>query len=256
MNKISSKYNLILRDEIIRLLINSGVVEESFTTLEDIHNNVLDESLLDYEFNSGVNGITERLYEVDDMFLAVYYRLLKDLYHNHFKFDFYFQDTPTIRVHCPNTKNQNHYPRYHTDMQYGHPPEEINLWMSLTKNNNSGFSVVDIDDSTDWIREYNWDWEEFTKQAIESKAFNDYGDDLSDEVGSSINSIYIFDVQCIHSNQVRTEDSRVSVDFRINPVDKFVDGYVGSGRMKAEFKPGGKFGYYEKSIKELEADWL
>ena len=35
------------------------------------------------------------------------------------------------------------------------------------RNNNSGFSVVDIDDSTDWIREYNWDWEEFTKQAIE-----------------------------------------------------------------------------------------
>ena len=71
MNKVTSKYNLMLRDEIIRLLINGGVVEESFTALEDIHNNVLDESLLDYEFNSGVNGITERLYEVDDMFLAV-----------------------------------------------------------------------------------------------------------------------------------------------------------------------------------------
>ena len=31
----------------------------------------------------------------------------------------------------------------------------------------------------------------------------------------------------------------------------FVDGYVGKGRMKAEFKPGGRFGYYEKSIKEI-----
>ena len=34
-------------------------------------------------------------------------------------------------------------------------------------------------------------------------------------------------------------------------VEKFVDGYVGSGRMKAEFKPNGKFGYFEKSVKEI-----
>jgi hypothetical protein len=34
----------------------------------------------------------------------------------------------------------------------------------------------------------------------------------------------------------------------VNAVEDFVDGYVGKGRMGAEFKPGGKFGYYEKSI--------
>ena len=53
----------------------------------------------------------------------------------------------------------------------------------------------------------------------------------------------------IHTNQPRLDDTRVSIDMRINPVDGFVDGYVGAGRMKAEFKPGGKFGYSEKSIK-------
>ena len=82
----------MLRDEVIRLLVKGGVIEDSFTSLEDIHNNVLDKSLLDYEFNSGVNGVTEKLYEVDNMFLAVYYRLLKDLYHNHLKFDFYLKN--------------------------------------------------------------------------------------------------------------------------------------------------------------------
>ena len=67
MNKVTSKYNLMLRDEVIRLLVKGGVIEDSFTSLEDIHNNVLDKSLLDYEFNSGVNGVTEKLYEVDNL---------------------------------------------------------------------------------------------------------------------------------------------------------------------------------------------
>ena len=41
------------------------------------------------------------------------------------------------------------------------------------------------------------------------------------------------------------------MDVRINPVDDFIDGYVGGGRMKAEFKPGGRAGYYKKSIGEI-----
>ena len=81
--------------------------------------------------------------------------------------------------------------------------------------------------------------------------FNKNGDGLSFEVKSDLSEIFIFNSLCIHTNQPRFEDSRISIDIRINPVDRFVDGYVGSGRMKAEFKPGGKFGYFEKSVKEI-----
>ena len=49
----------------------------------------------------------------------------------------------------------------------------------------------------------------------------------------------------------RQDDTRVSMDIRINPVDNFVHGYVGSGKQQAEFWPGGHFGYHEKSIEEL-----
>jgi hypothetical protein len=49
----------------------------------------------------------------------------------------------------------------------------------------------------------------------------------------------------------RKDDTRVSMDIRINPVKLFKHGYVGTGVQKAEFWPGGKFGYNEKSIKEL-----
>ena len=68
---------------------------------------------------------------------------------------------------------------------------------------------------------------------------------------TNLDKIFLFDPLCIHTNQPRTSDSRLSIDVRINPVEDFVDGYVGAGRMKAEFKPGGHFGYHKQSIKEI-----
>ena len=251
MEKIKSKWNLIFRDEIIRLLVDKKVVKSDFKNLENIQNEVLDKSLKEYEFNSGVNGVTKKLYDTDDKFMKTYHLFIKYLYENVFDFDFYFQDTPTIRIHCPNSKNENHYPRYHNDCQYGHPPQEINMWFSLTQNENSGFNVMSLTDSKEWLSEYDWNWDKFTKDAINSKEFNKKGDELSNEVVSDINSIFIFNSLCIHSNQPRKKDSRTSIDIRVNPVNNFIEGYVGKGRMKAEFKPGGKFGYHEKSIKKL-----
>ena len=247
---IDSTWNLSFRNEILRLLKKKKVISYNFDKLEEIHNYVLDESLLEYDFDSGVNGITKKLYDVDESFMKVYKNFIKDLY-KRLKFDFYFQAYPTIRVHCPDAKNQNHYPRYHNDCFYGHPPEEINAWFSLTENNKSGFHLINFDRSKEWFGEYDYDIEKFISEAINNKGFNKNGDDLSFEVKSDLSEIFIFNSLCIHTNQPRVEDSRVSIDIRINPVDRFVDGYVGSGRMKAEFKPGGKFGYHEKSIKEL-----
>ena len=77
------------------------------------------------------------------------------------------------------------------------------------------------------------------------------GFSLAEEVESTINDIYVFDSDCIHTAVPREEETRVSMDIRINPVEKFVDGYVGSGNMQAEFRPGGRFGYYEKSIGKI-----
>jgi len=61
----------------------------------------------------------------------------------------------------------------------------------------------------------------------------------------------LFNSLRIHSGMPRQDDTRVSMDIRINPVDNFVHGYIGSGTQKAEFWPGGHFGYHEKSIEEL-----
>ena len=252
MNKIKSNWNIIFRNEIIRLLIEKRVVKENFLNLENIHNEILNKSLSEYDFNSGVNGITKELYETDTKFMKVYHKFIKYLFKEHFDFDFYFQDIPTIRIHCPNAKNENHYPRYHNDCLYGHPPQEKNLWFSLTENEHSGFCVIDLENSKKWLDEYEWDSHKFVKDAIEIKDFSEKGNKLATEVSSDINSIFVFNSLCIHTNQPRKKDSRVSIDVRINPVNDFVDGYIGEGRMKAEFKPGGKFGYYKHSASELE----
>ena len=84
--------------------------------------------------------------ENDEEWNAIYLDLLKHLYEK-LNFNFYFQKTPTIRVHCPNSDKDNHYPMFHNDIILGHPPQEINVWMSLTKNKNTGFWIMSKNDS-------------------------------------------------------------------------------------------------------------
>ena len=235
---IKSDWSIKFRNETIRILHKNKIINNEVTELEKIHEYINDKSLIDYDFESGVNGITKSLYEVDNKYMLLYHKFLKDLY-DKLGFDFYFQESPTIRVHCPNAKNQHHYPRYHSDCFYGHPPQEINIWFTLTSNKNSGFYVIDSNNSKKWLDKYN------------SKEFNNKGDSLAFEVETNLDKIFLFDPLCIHTNQPRINDSRLSIDVRINPVENFVDGYVGAGRMKAEFKPGGYFGYHKQSIKEI-----
>ena len=99
------------------------------------------------------------------------------------------------------------------------------------------------------------DWNVFSKVAYETRDinsdFNKKGLKLSNEIPSTLDNVFMFDSSCIHAGTPRTEETRVSIDIRINSVDKFVDGYMGFGVAKPQFKPGGRFGYYEKSIGEL-----
>ena len=243
-----SYWNENFRLEILRLLKEKEVIDKSFEDLENIHKYVIDKDLLDYDFNSGVNGITKKLYDVDKSFMDVYHSFLKDL-HKMFGFNFYFQDTPTIRVHCPNSDKDNHYPMFHNDIILGHPPQEINVWMSLTKNKNTGFWIMSKNDSNKIMSEN-------TKKKIfdlahGSQKFNQECLNLSKQVESTLDYLFLFNSVRIHSAMQRDKDTRLSMDIRINPVDGFEDGYVGTGMTKAEFRPGGKFGYHKSSIRDL-----
>ena len=128
------------------------------------------------------------------------------------------------------------------------------MWWSLTKNNQSGFSVSNLKDSKNWYEEYQFDLDKFTEDSWNnSSSFVKRGESISEEVTNGNGDLMlVFDSRIIHSSIERKDKTtRVSIDIRINPVEDFVDGYIGKGRMGAEFHPGGKFGYHEKSILEL-----
>jgi len=252
--KIPSKWNRIFRQEVIRLLSKKNVVDKTFSDLENLHKKI-DRKLFDYVVREKENELQRIFYETDDKFISTYHKFLSEL-KDYLKFDFYFQLIPTVRFHAPNSKNENRFPEWHSDMGYGHPPEEINIWFLLTENNHSNFYIIDKEKSNKWVEDYGSDHKKFTEVSYNSKhgvddSFNEMGFSLSTEVESTIDDIFLFKTECIHTAVPRKEETRVSIDIRINPVEKFVDGYVGAGNMKAEFEPGGRFGYHEKSIGEL-----
>ena len=242
-------WNKAFRKDIMRLLSLKDILIfddlNGVGDLENLHLSV-DKKLFDYSMDKGVNPLTIKFYDTDDHFLRIYYDFLRAL-KTELGFDFYFQATPTIRFHAPKVKNEFHFPIFHNDpMVYGHPPEEINVWFSLTKNKHSGFYMIDRKNSEKWFAKYSFDVDRFIKESSNEEGFA-----ISREIKSNLNSVYLFDSLCIHTTKPRTEETRISIDVRINPVDQFVSGYIGLGNMKADFKPDGKFGYHGKSIGEL-----
>ena len=252
--------NRILSEYVLKYLVNNNIVKEG-STLDNLH--LVNEDMGNYEsakqfkdthkynYTSGINEVQKYLYNLDDdkKWRGLYMDLLKQIYDN-VDYDFYFQNTPQIRVHCPNVNGAEHYPMYHSDIILGHPPQEINVWLSLTNNNNTGFFILEFDDSVDYFKKYSND--ELLNMALnDKKGYNEDCHKLAIEVESRTDCVFLFDSYRIHSGMPRKDDTRVSMDIRINPVKLFKHGYVGTGVQKAEFWPGGKFGYNEKSIKEL-----
>lgn len=162
-----------------------------------------------------------------------------------FNFPFYFQATPTIRIHCPNGKNSDHYPRFHTDIGYGHPAQEINLWLNLTEpkgEQKHGFRVMNLENSLNIYRKYNYVFEDFIKDAVNSKDFNAECAKLSPQVDTKAGEIFILDSRCNHSGEALLNHTRISMDIRIISVEDYKNLpviYQGAGRMKILFAPGG-----------------
>jgi len=233
-----------------KFLVEKNITETDDFDLNQIHNHVD----LEYQVtgpDDGISKLGQMFYEIEDeTYFEIYHKFLKQIRDEVLKCDFYFQETPTIRFWF---KGQKTIPKYHTDMDLGHPPQEINLWWGFTNNEQTGFVVGNnLKDCEGWYSSYDFDRSKFYQDAeSQSKEFNSIGEGITSEAES--NRIIMFDSRMIHSAIDRSTDdtTRVSMDVRLNPVDEFKDGYTGLGRMKAEFKPGGKFGYHPKSIDQI-----
>tara|TARA_R110002020_G_scaffold113362_2_gene260742 strand:+ start:363 stop:1235 length:873 start_codon:yes stop_codon:yes gene_type:complete len=265
----NSELNQSFRKSIIEFLIDKEYVTSSLNDLTQLHKFIKDKSLMTTKnevsweskrVSYGFSELSKLLYKLvdnDNEFQRIYMSLLANLYELQ-GVDFYFQQYPTIRVHFPVNSNQNDYPLFHNDMAIGHPPSEINLWMPITINKECTFSIMSYRDSLEILEDMNFDYKKFNDIAYNDDEFNeicfDKSKDIDGENGICDGSSFcIFNSLRLHSTISPREETRISIDTRIIPVENFDfdTQYKGEGRMGAEFWPGGKFGYYEKPIKEV-----
>ena len=264
------KWNKIFGDELKLFLFERGITKSKDIHLNNLHNeidgellNIADITMIGSEDNriitSNKDSISLIMFDFIEKYEKLYHKFIKWLYKDVIKDkDFYFQRNPTIRVHSANAKTK--FPKWHADSFIGHNPKEINVWFGLSDNKNSGFWVSNsVKQSKEWLSHFDFNTEEFIKESYgNNENFDEFGFNHSFEVKNIFNSLFLFDGRCTHTADYRTKDTRISIDIRIIPVDDYewliIDDeplFKGIGRKKAEFRPGHKYGYHEKSAKEL-----
>lgn len=243
------KISVELRHQIERLLHEKNIIH-SYIPLEKLHL-ILSDELRAYNFDDGVNKISSLLYETDSQFTEAFSQLIWFIRENIIHEAFYFQATPTIRIHCPDSKNSHHYPRYHTDIGYGHPPQEINFWLPLTAPQHiqpHGFRIMNLESSKHTVEKFRHQFSALNHAAIVDKEFSQYCETVSTPVKTTLGHIMAFDSRCLHSGEPLIQHTRVSIDIRVIPVteyEKMTLVYRGLGRRKILFAPG--HCYHEKN---------
>lgn len=238
----ATPYAHAMRSEVIRILESKGVAVPG-GNLEQLHLHLSAEQKR-YGFNDGVNQVSTLLYDTDDAYMAQYFRFIQECVQKHFPYAFYFQAIPTIRIHCPEGENNHHYPRYHTDINYGHPPEEINLWIPLTEPQppqQHGFRMMSLEDSQKVLEPFDYAFAPFIEKAVGDKTFNEQLNAVSPQVDTPLGKMFAFDSRCIHTAEPMVAHTRVSIDIRILPLDDYLASpvlYQGVGRRKIRYVPG------------------
>jgi hypothetical protein len=121
-----------------------------------------------------------------------------------------FQKKPTFRIHLPGNLSVGN---YHRDSDFGHPIEEINVWVPVTEAKRT---------ATIWIES------EYEKNDFRPVELNN-------------GEFLVFDSRLKHGNEINVEGyTRVSFDFRVIPKSQ----YSGSERVTANRGQKLSLGHY------------
>tara|TARA_Y100000590_G_C15634080_1_gene982287 strand:+ start:14 stop:883 length:870 start_codon:yes stop_codon:yes gene_type:complete len=246
-----SSYSDIFRKEINRLLNKKKILAKNIE-LEKIHK-FLKKSMKNYNLKHGVNRISQMFYETDEKFRSSYFSFVKFLSKNVFKFPFYIQEVPTIRIQCPGGKNRHFYPRYHNDISLGHPFGEINLWIPLTKKSKKekhGFRLMSLSNTKKSLIKYGYNLDYLLSECINKRNINFKFNPISNKVNTQYGKMLAFDARCLHSSEIMISQTRASIDVRIIPVKEFSKmkyKHQGLGKRKILFEPGGC--YFKNSFR-------
>ena len=205
-----------------------------------------------------VNSIQSSLYKLTEKIRPIYYSFIVKCLRPVFPFDFYFQKDITFRVHVPQKNGQislsNPFPMFHSDVCFGHPPYEINIWIPLTKPDPKEFhffNISNVENSKKVLRQLNYLPRTFGQ-------FLKKGGKINEEllkhkkVTTNYGKTLVFDSRCMHSAMPIKYQTRVSIDIRIIPTKEYASlpfVFKGTGRMKTLWAPG--FGYDKFKSSEL-----
>ena len=174
------------------LKINTNEIDQLHKNLP---NDLIPNQVVNYKNDQNLN-IYKILYKIDEGydlknkkknsgFLNMYESFVDHISKTFFKENLIYQSRPTLRVNFPNNKAVGD---WHRDRDYNHPIEEINVWVPITKSNNT---------NTIWI-ESEFDKNDFAPINL------DYG------------QFIMFDSGLKHGNKLNMEDkTRISFDFRV-----------------------------------------
>jgi hypothetical protein len=153
------------------------------------------------------------LYAKFDSWKPLYTAFIHRFISNFFEQPFYYQATPTFRVHIPNNVAVG---EFHTDTKYGHPDGEITFWLPLTP----AFGTNSV-----WVES--------------APGTADYHPIIMQP-----GAMFVFDAGRLrHGNKInRTKSTRISFDFRCIPTDDLIVTRSRSINTGLPFSPGG---YYE-----------
>jgi hypothetical protein len=259
-------WNRIFHDALMNFLKSQHIIT-SDVDLKDLHN-LVNSKYMEFTLwgpdhsNNSRTLMSDILFQFIETHEDLYHEFIKWLYTDVIKKDFYFQRTPTTRVHMPNVEGNVIYPCWHADSFLGHNPRDINVWFGLTDNTYSGFEVLKLKESQEWFSEFKNDPIAWRNHCFKGDpGFMNLGSSMSTEVKDIYNTLFLFDSRCIHSAIHRNEKdmtTKMSIDVRLLLVEDedwpMIDGepvFVGSGIRKAEYKVGSPYGYHEKSASEL-----
>ena len=256
-----------LAAEIRRLLVEKKFIDQE-VSLEDLHLHLKPENRVPAAYNN----VTAAFFETSDRFQEIYQNCLKSLHSNTLKFDFIFQETPTIRFHFPGPyqdmylSKEGKYLGYHVDSMNNHPLEEINCWLPLTDSYGTNTLQVsslehgkkilsqlleDINYNDDIFRQSGWDL--FYMKMNSESEYQTFVRESCHPVPLKYGECMLFDPRCVHATAENKErHTRVSLDFRIIPVDTYnqmTREYQSQGRTRRMFTKGDVF--YKQSVLEL-----
>ena len=249
-----------LRNEVVRLLIEKNFISEPIA-LEQLHTvtKYEDQEMSEEAFNN----ISRSFYETSPIFEKHYLALIEYIY-RHLKYDFIFQDTPTIRFHFPVPMPKMFFNAngtincQHTDTMLGHPFEEMNFWIPLTRSRNtSSLLLSTVHDGIVLLREFIKDYklndesyhqgsrELFLEKMNKDQDYSMKVKKLTPAIDLELGEVIYFDPSCVHGPDENKESyTRVSFDFRIIPMSdysKMNRGYQSQGRSKRMFMRGDVF---------------